>query len=234
MEKRIAAKGECARSMSEEKGMESFEYHNIATYREKYKVLAKFYINNVGQGARLFADVVDRKYLDAPIDAYLVMINPGSCRKKDAPVLASEYYKALDVVEAVSDPAQKCVMAFMDLCGLKKVRILNLMDYRSGNYGKAMKVAADQSIAESLFSPERKGERRQVMAEKAPIIAAWGTDSRLADLKKQAVGCLGENIIGVHKDGKEAYDFEYIKPPTINAQMERILELAKCFKEKTA
>ncbi len=217
--------------MSDEKRTAEFEYHSIAVYREKYEGLAKFYINKEGQESRLFADVVNRNYLGAPIDAYLIMINPGSCRKKDTPVPASEYYKNLDVVEAVSDPAQKCVMAFMDLCELKKVRILNLMDYRNGNYGKALKVAADQSIADSLFSPERKEERHQVMTKKAPIIAAWGTDSRLADLKKQAVGCLGGNIIGVHKEGKEAYDFEYIKPPTKAAQIECVLELARCFKE---
>lgn len=32
---------------------------------------------------------------------------------------------------------------------------------------------------------------------------------------------------------KADYDFEYIKPPTKDAQMERILELAKCFEERT-
>lgn len=223
--------------MSDEAEEKEFEYHSVAVYREKYAVLARFYVNKEGQEARLFADVVDRKCLDAPINAYLIMINPGSCRKKDEPVPALEYYKNQDVVEAVSDPAQKCVMAFMDLCGLKKIRILNLMDYKSGNYDKALKAAADQSIVDSLFSQERIEERNQLMAEKAPIIAAWGTDKRLADLKKQAVECLGyENIIGVKPDKEKAkadYDFEYIKPLTKDAQMERILALAKCFEERT-
>lgn len=221
--------------MSDEASAKEFEYHSVAVYREKYAVLAKFYINKEGQEARLFADVVDRKCLDVPIDAYLIMINPGSCRKKDAPVPVSEYYKNFDVVEAASDPAQKCVMAFMDLCGIKKIRILNLMDYKSGNYDKALKVAVDQSIVESLFSQERAKERKWLMAEKAPIIAAWGTDKRLADLKKQAVECLGyANIIGVKPDKEKAdYDFEYIKPPTKDAQIERILDLAKCFEQRT-
>lgn len=55
---------------------------------------------------------------------------------------------------------------------LKKIRILNLMDYKSGNYDKALKEAADQSIVESLFAQERKEERNRLIAEKAPIIAA--------------------------------------------------------------
>lgn len=59
------------------------------------------------------------------------MINPGSCRKKqkDSTPLGNSKYAEMNLVEAVSDPAQKCVMAFMDECKLKKVRILNLLDY---------------------------------------------------------------------------------------------------------
>ncbi len=214
----------------------SFEYHSVEVYRAKYKILAKFYTNRKGQESRLFADVVDREHEDALIDAYLVMINPGSCQKKSDVISESPYYKNLDVVEAKSDPAQKCVMAFMDLCGLKKVRILNLLDYKSGNYSKALKNVAEQNLADSLFSPERTEERNLVMTEKAPIIVAWGTDKRLADFKKQALECLEvENIIGVKPKTKaEYYDFAYIKPWTKDAQIQRILDLAECFREYTS
>lgn len=85
----------------------SFVYHPVGVYRQKYAVLAKFYNNG---NARLFADVVDRDHVDAPIDAYLIMINPGSCKiqeNESSLVKNSNYYKGLDVVEAVSDPAQK-------------------------------------------------------------------------------------------------------------------------------
>ncbi len=129
---------------------DSWKMSSIKVYREKYIVFAKF---TEDQNARLFADVVDRDFLEAPIDAYLIMINPGSSKAKETHLPMSEYYKNLDVVEAVSDRAQKCVMAFMDLCGLRKIRILNLMDYRSGNYDKTL--SANQSLAESLFSKER-------------------------------------------------------------------------------
>ena len=88
----------------------SFTYYSAGVYRQKYAVLAKFYDNGE---ARLFADVVDRDHVDAPIDAYLIMINPGSCKilgNESSLLKNSNYYKGLDVVEAVSDPAQKCVM----------------------------------------------------------------------------------------------------------------------------
>lgn len=212
---------------------DSWIMSSIKVYREKYIVFAKF---TEDQNARLFADVVDRDFLEAPIDAYLIMINPGSSKAKETHLPISEYYKNLDVVEAVSDRALKCVMAFMDLCGIKKIRILNLMDYRSSNYDKAL--SANQSLAESLFSKERTGERNQLMAEKALVIAAWGVDKRLAEFKKQAVECLGcENIIGVKPDKekmKAYYDYEYIKPLTLIMQEERIKKLAKCFKEYTS
>ena len=133
----------------------TFSYHPVGVYRQKYVVLARFYNNG---NARLFADVVDRDHVDAPIDAYLIMINPGSCKMQgnvSGRVKNSNYYKGLDVVEAVSDPAQKCVMAFMDICNLKKIRILNLVDYRSGNYAEVLSLVSPQNIEMSLFSQKR-------------------------------------------------------------------------------
>lgn len=207
----------------------SFEYHPISVYRRKYVVLADFYNDNK---ARLFADVVERENVDAPIDAYLIMINPGSCRiqDKDSGIIRnSNYYRGLNVVEAVSDPAQKCVMAFMDICKLSKIRILNLMDYKSGNYADALSLISEQRIEQSLFSPKRTAQRRELMAEKAVVIAAWGTDKRLSAFKEQAFQCLQDEIvIGVKPDPpKEYFDFEYIKPPTKDAQINRILELSE-------
>lgn len=214
----------------------SFEYHPVGVYRCKYAVLAKFYRNGE---ARLFADIVNRDNLDAPIDAYLIMINPGSCKiqeKESDLIKNSNYYKGLNVVEAISDPAQKCVMAFMDICNLNKIRILNLMDYKSGNYAKALSSMTEQSIEMSLFSQKRVECRKEIMSEKAVVIAAWGTDKCLSALKEQAVNCLGyENIIGVRpKSHKEYFDFEYIKPPKKDDQIKRILELAECFQQYQA
>ena len=70
----------------------------------------------------------------------------------------------------------------------------------------------------------------------AVIIAAWGTDKRLAKLKIQACNCLKDKkIIGVRLDPeKEYYDYEYIKPPTQAAQIKRIMQLVECFQQYQA
>lgn len=217
-----------------------FIFQKVNVYREKYAVLAKFYpINDKNKGdARLFADIVDKNDLDASIDAYIIMINPGSCRKKqkDPTPLGNSKYAEMNLVEAVSDPAQKCVMAFMDECKLKKVRILNLLDYKEGNYEKAMSVMENLGEKASLFSAERTEIRNELMQEDAVIIAAWGTDKRLAKLKIQACNCLKDKkIIGVRPDPeKEYYDYEYIKPPTQAAQIKRIMQLVECFQQYQA
>jgi len=206
-----------------------FKYHPVSVYRQKYAVLAKFYNN---EDARLFADVVDRNNVDAPIDAYLIMINPGSCKiyeNESNLIRNSNYYKELNVVEAVSDPAQKCVMALMDICNLKKIRILNLLDYKKSRYVEALRLFSEENLGKSLFSQEREQQREEIMSENAVIIAAWGTDKRLSAFKEQAFQCLQDEIvIGVKPDPpKEYFDFEYIKPPTKEAQINRILELSE-------
>lgn len=210
-----------------------FTYHPVGVYRKKYAVLAKFYDNGE---ARLFADVVDRDHVDAPIDAYLIMINPGSCKiqgNESSLLKNSNYYKGLDVVEAVSDPAQKCVMAFMDVHNLKKIRILNLLDYKKSSYIEALRLFSKENLRKSLFSQEREQQRKEIMSEKAVVIGAWGIDKRLAEFKEQAFQCLSEEIIiGIRPDPqREYFDFKYIKPPTKDAQISCILELAECYRE---
>lgn len=83
----------------------------------------------------------------------------------------------------------------------------------------------------SLFSQKREEQRKEIMSEKAVVVAAWGTDKQLSDLKKQAFHCLkDETIIGVRPElQKECYDFKYIKPPTQAAQIKQIWELSECF-----
>lgn len=208
----------------------AFDFKKISEYRGIFTVLAKFDENCNGNEVRSYADIVRKDSYEAPIDAYLIMINPGSCKikEKDA-VDASKYnyYKGKDVVEAVSDPAQKCVMGFMDLCNLDKVRILNLLDYRNGSFSETLSKKDEIKEEMSIFSPKREDERKKIMSEKAVVIAAWGTDKRLSGLKIQALNTLrGEKIIGVRpKDVKNDYDYKYIKPPRKALQIEVIEDL---------
>lgn len=212
----------------------SFEFKRVAEYRENYKVLAKFYDTKNGNMARLFADIVKIDCYEDPIDAYIIMINPGSCRIKEKNKIepnSYDYYRGKDVVEAVSDPAQKCVMAFMDLCNLNKVRILNLIDIKDGNFSNLKKKVEEIKEEMSLFSPQREECRKEIMSEKAVIIAAWGTDKRFSKLKIQALNCLKDKPIGVPPNViKNDYDYKYIKPPKKDAQIEVIEQLVDCYK----
>ena len=106
---------------------------SISEYRKEYKVYALF------EGAdRRFADIVRSGYEEASIDSYIIMINPGSCHKKsdENPVIDTAFYKGFNMVEAVSDPAQKCIMALMEillkLLSIKVLVFLMIAGLRTG------------------------------------------------------------------------------------------------------
>lgn len=229
--------------MRKELNINDVVYKPIDEFRNKYKykVIACFKdtIDNSPK-YRLFADVCKEENIESEIDAYIIMINPGSCSPKDGKdaVDVSEYtyYKRYaieanyNIVEARSDMAQKCIMSLMETCRLKKVRILNLSDIREGNLNKALNsIGSDieKRKEASIFSPERETERKIVMPNDAVCIASWGLDNRLFDLKQQAFNCIGENrIIGVCKD-KQKLAYKYIKPRGIDDQKQVILELSQ-------
>lgn len=194
------------------------ELKPIAEYRKKYRVYALF------DGAdRRFADVVRNQHEEDSIDAYIIMINPGSCHKKsdDNPVIDTAFYKAFDMVEAVSDPAQKCIMALMDACKMNKIRILNLFDYANGNLAEAL-----NHKGVSVFDDSRAADRKRYMPTDAVCIAAWGVDSSLLKYKKMAYECIGgERIIG-YPENKDKYEYRYIKPRGIEAQKTVISRIA--------
>ena len=64
------------------------ELKPIAEYRREYKVYALFDGTD-----RRFADIVRNQHEEEPIDAYIIMINPGSCHKKSDknPVINSAF-----------------------------------------------------------------------------------------------------------------------------------------------
>ena len=110
--------------------------------------------------------------------------------------------------------AQKCVMELMNACNMKKVRILNLSDVRSGNLDEAKVLMGDEKtqMVESIFSPERKSDRAVIMPNDVACIISWGTDNKFRLLKRQAMACLADyNIIGEPVDEKN-FSYRYIKP----------------------
>ena len=195
------------------------ELKPIAEYRKGYKVYALF------EGSdRRFADVVRDGHTEATIDAYIIMINPGSCHKKsdENPVMDTAFYKGFDMVEAVSDPAQKCIMALMDACNMNKIRILNLFDYANGNLAEALK-----HKGVSVFDDSRAEDKKRYMPTDAVCIAAWGMDSSLMNYKKMAYECIGgDHIIGALED-IDKYAYRYIKPRGKEAQKTVISRIAE-------
>ena len=201
------------------------ELKPIAYYRTKYKVIAGFYKNKRDIDSRIFADIYEEGCIENNIEAYIIMINPGSCKPVngdlDKDIINSAFYSGIKldldgfyISEAVCDMAQKCVMALMETCNIKKMRILNLSDVMTGNLLEAKKLMGDEKIQmlESIFSPERSSERALVMPCNAVCFISWGTDNKLKDLKKQAIECLeGYNLIGEPVDEKN-FSYRYIKP----------------------
>lgn len=190
----------------------------VKEYREKYKVYALF----EGEDRR-FADIVRKGHEEANIDAYIIMINPGSCHKKsdENPVINFAFYNGFDMVEAVSDPAQKCIMALMDACEMNKIRILNLFDYANGNLAEALK-----HKGVSIFDDSRATDRKRYMPTDAVCIAAWGMDSSLMEYKKVAYECIGEERIIGYPENQDKYEYRYIKPRGIEAQRTVISRIA--------
>ena len=186
------------------------ELKPISEYRKEYKVYALF------EGAdRRFADIVRSGYEEASIDSYIIMINPESCHKKsdENPVIDTAFYKGFSMVEAVSDPAQKCIMALMDACNMNKIRILNLFDYANGNLTEALK-----HKGVSIFDDSRAEDRKRYMPTDAVCIAAWGMDPALMDYKKMAYECIGGARIIGYPENSDKYEYRYIKPRGQEAQ----------------
>lgn len=198
----------------------------IAKNRKRYFVYA-YFENNNGVKYRRFADIVRNGHVEDDIDAYIIMINPGSCHEKsnENPIKNTLFYKEFEMVETVSDMAQKCVMSLMDVCKMNKIRILNLTDYVGGNFDKVLK--DKDKWGESVFSEQRTSELERYMPTKAVCIASWGTNDKLRDIKEVAYNRLGaERIIG-YVDDKNKFSYRYIKPRGIEKQKEVITAIAK-------
>lgn len=204
--------------------------NEIKEYRKRFSVYALFEKEN-GDTLRRFADIVRNGYEEASIDAYLIMINPGSCKEdKEQKKGNYRFYKDYpDVVKAVCDPAQKCVMSLMDTCDINKIRILNLSEYVCGNLKEAL--GKDDYFKDSIFSESREEELKKYMYSDAVCIASWGTNDDLRRYKEQAIATIGkERIIGYQKQDtrdKETSSYRYIKPWKIIEQKEIIAGIAE-------
>ncbi|MCR5703721.1 MAG: hypothetical protein K6G85_03785 [Eubacterium sp.] len=185
-----------------------------------YKVLAEFYIVE-GKLFRRCADIVMEGAEKKEIDAYIVMMNPGSCCPKDDSTIKNlEKDKIgnknnLNLSDAIADNAQKIVMGLMKDLGYNHVRLLNLSDICSANSKEANKIAGELSDYQSVFSEKRRKELDELTKEEAPFILGWGVGYKNFYKYKEMAICFLKNkqVFGYKKDNVNYYyvgnNYEY-------------------------
>ena len=97
-----------------------------------YEVKASFYrrrINGMVIVCRRAADIIRRDCESEEVDAYFIMMNPGSCKLKDEDKITENEKEEIEFINATSDATMARVMNIMEELGWKYVRILNLSDY---------------------------------------------------------------------------------------------------------
>ena len=205
---------------------------NAKELKSDYSVFGSFYYRIIeDKGEYICRNVCDIRRKDSfldnnVLDAYFIMMNPGSCHPKNEEYIIDKSRKcdSLEMIECNPDPAQYQIMKLMDNKGWKYVRILNLSDITSGDSIKFRELLRRiSSDNHSLFSDSRKEELEELMRENTRIVAAW---TRSKEIRKLAILCKDKlkdrAIYGIPFDKDKIY-YKYIKPQ-LQTQREQILK----------
>lgn len=207
---------------------------NADALKNDYTVYASFYKIDINNTEVLCRNVCDIKRNDISkdneIDAYIILMNPGSCHPLDSEYEIRKYnnWEELDVnmVRCQADQAQYQIMKLMDNKLWDCVRVINLSDIVMGNSKKFMDfIRTIPYDSHSLFSNNRKEDRKKIMKHDAKIIASWGQNKRLeylAELCKSNIN--SEELLGIPSDKKKLL-YKYIKPMLVKHQVELLEEL---------
>ena len=190
-----------------------------------YEVKASFYrrqINGKNIVCRRAADIMKRGCESEVIDAYFIMMNPGSCKLKDENKIAENENEEMEFIDAKSDATMARVMNIMEELGWKYVRMLNLSDFVDGNSQTATKRVAgftdDEFDGHSIFSKARRSELLELTKIDALYIKAWGCSKSINYYAPYALEFLeGKQSVGA-KNGE--LNFLHIKPPMVKQQVE--------------
>lgn len=202
--------------------------------KKDYSVFGSFY-KMKGNDEQIYRNVCDIKNneilnQDHKLDAYIIMLNPGSCHPEDKSYSIPEFKEwnqiEINLVKCCPDQAQYQVMRLMDNRRWKFVRILNLSDIRNGNIEKFEDIFSNMaSNQHSLFDDSRDDERAKLMSQDAIIIASWTKQKIIKDL---AILCKKElkdkEISGIPFD-KAKISYKYIKPYIYDQQIKVLEEL---------
>ena len=179
--------------------------------RKTYEVKASFYKKN-DVTFRNYADIIRKGYNEDKIDAYIIMMNPGSCKPANKIEDSAISPKTSVYIPASDDPAQRKVMQLMDNTNFNKVRILNLFDCKEPDSNKAAQMASENyGFPISIFSHERRDELNKLTKDDAPYIVAY-TVTGLVEYKKLALKFLADKkVYGVKKDNNDL-SYYYLSP----------------------
>lgn len=188
------------------------KFNNINELRKTYEVKASFYKKN-DVTFRNYADIIRKGYKEDKIDAYIIMMNPGSCKPiNDEDLKNSSSPESAIYIDAKNDRAQKRVMQLMDNTNFNKVRILNLFDCKEPKSSKAAQMAnEDYRFSINIFSHARKDELNKLTKDNVPYIVAYGLNGLVA-FKKLALEFLAnKKVYGIKKDNNDLL-YYYLSP----------------------
>lgn len=188
------------------------KFNNINELRKTYEVKASFYKKN-DVTFRNYADIIRKGYKEDKIDAYIIMMNPGSCKPiNDEDLKNSSSPESAIYIDAKNDRAQKRVMQLMDNTNFNKVRILNLFDCKEPKSSKAAQMAnEDYGFSINIFSHARKDELNKLTKDNVPYIVAYGLNGLVA-FKKLALEFLAnKKVYGIKKYNNDLL-YYYLSP----------------------
>lgn len=187
------------------------KFNNINDLRKTYEVKASFYKKN-DVTFRNYADIIRKGYKEDKIDAYIIMMNPGSCKPVNKIEDSAMSPETAIYINASDDKAQRRVMQIMDNTNFNKVRILNLFDCKEPDSNKAAQMASENyGFPISIFSHERRDELNKFTKDDAPYIVAY-TVTGLVEYKKLALKFLvDKKVYGVKKDNNDLL-YYYLSP----------------------
>lgn len=189
--------------------------------KRDYSVFASFYtiiIEDVGE--YICRNVCDIRRKDTcfeknVLDAYFIMMNPGSCHTINGEYIIDKTRKSdsLEMIECNPDPAQYQIMKLMDNKGWNYVRILNLSDIIMGDSSQFRVLLKNISTdSHSVFSNSRQEELDELINENARIVAAWSCSKEIKNLAILCKERLKDRVFyGISFDKEKIY-YKYIKP----------------------
>lgn len=149
------------------------------------------------------------------LDAYFIMMNPGSCHPINYEYIIDKTRKSdsLEMIECNPDPAQYQIMKLMDNKGWNHVRILNLSDITTGDSSQFRELLKNISTdCHSVFSDSRQEELDELIHENARIVAAWTCSKEIRNLAILCKDRLKDRVFyGIPFDKEKIY-YKYIKP----------------------